>query len=67
MFIGVRKRSAGIRATIYLLPDAGDIELLDSDPGKARGQQYDVVLNGAETAGEALGSTTGACRRRSLS
>ena len=31
-----------------------DIPLLDSEPGQARGKQYDLVLNGNEVAGGSI-------------
>jgi aspartyl-tRNA synthetase len=31
-----------------------DLHLLDTDPGKARGQQYDWVCNGEETGGGSI-------------
>jgi aspartyl-tRNA synthetase len=39
---------------LFTAPMPEDIALLESDPGEARGQQYDVVLNGAETAGGSI-------------
>jgi aspartyl-tRNA synthetase len=36
---------------LFTAPVAEDIPLLDTDPGAARGQQYDLVINGEETGG----------------
>jgi len=35
---------------IFTMPIQGDEEFLDTDPGKVRGRQYDLVLNGVELA-----------------
>jgi aspartyl-tRNA synthetase len=39
---------------LFTAPMPEDVELLDSDPGAARGQQYDLVLNGEEVAGGSI-------------
>ncbi len=39
---------------LFTAPMPEDIHLLDSDPGKARGQQYDMVLNGYEVGGGSI-------------
>lgn len=38
----------------FTAPMPEDIPLLDSDPGKARGQQYDMVLNNNEVGGGSI-------------
>jgi aspartyl-tRNA synthetase len=39
---------------LFTAPAAEDIPLLDTDPGAARGQQYDLVINGEETGGGSI-------------
>lgn len=39
---------------LFTSPMLDDIPLLDTDPGKARGQQYDLVLNNYEVGGGSI-------------
>jgi aspartyl-tRNA synthetase len=39
---------------LFTSPMIEDIQYLDTDPGRARGQQYDLVLNGTEVAGGSI-------------
>ena len=39
---------------LFTAPMPEDIPLLDSEPGRARGQQYDMVLNGYEVGGGSI-------------
>ncbi|MEM6527206.1 MAG: aspartate--tRNA ligase, partial [Chloroflexota bacterium] len=39
---------------MFTMPMPEDVPLLDSDPGKARGSQYDMILNGYEVGGGSI-------------
>lgn len=39
---------------LFTAPQAADIPLLDTEPEKAKGQQYDFILNGNEIAGGSI-------------
>jgi len=39
---------------LFTAPVEEDLPLLDTDPGAARGQQYDLVINGEETGGGSI-------------
>lgn len=39
---------------MFTMPLPEDVELLDTDPGKARGSQYDLVCNGYEVGGGSI-------------
>ncbi len=39
---------------LFTAPVEEDLPFLDTDPGAARGQQYDLVINGEETAGGSI-------------
>lgn len=39
---------------LFTAPMLEDVHLLDTDPGKARGQQYDLVLNNYEVGGGSI-------------
>ncbi len=39
---------------LFTAPMSEDLSLLESDPGAARGQQYDLVCNGEEVAGGSI-------------
>ncbi len=39
---------------LFTMPLSEDLALLDSDPGKARGSQYDLVCNGYEVGGGSI-------------
>jgi len=39
---------------MFTMPLPEDLEFLDSDPGKARGSQYDLVCNGYEVGGGSI-------------
>ena len=39
---------------LFTMPMEDDLHMLESDPGKVRGQQYDLVLNNYEVAGGSI-------------
>jgi aspartyl-tRNA synthetase len=39
---------------LFTAPVEEDLSLLETDPGAARGQQYDLVINGEEVAGGSI-------------
>ena len=39
---------------LFTMPMPEDVPLLDSDPGAARGSQYDMICNGFEVAGGSI-------------
>jgi aspartyl-tRNA synthetase len=39
---------------LFTAPMPEDVELLDHDPARARGQQYDMVINGVEVGGGSI-------------
>jgi aspartyl-tRNA synthetase len=39
---------------LFTAPVEEDLPLLDTDPGAARGQQYDLIINGEETGGGSI-------------
>ena len=39
---------------LFTMPLPQDLELLDSDPGQARGSQYDLICNGYEVGGGSI-------------
>jgi aspartyl-tRNA synthetase len=39
---------------LFTAPVAEDVPLLDTDPGAARGRQYDLVINGEEIGGGSI-------------
>ncbi len=39
---------------MFTMPLPEDLELLDSDPGRARGSQYDMICNGHEVGGGSI-------------
>ncbi len=39
---------------LFTMPMPEDVHLLDSDPGSARGSQYDMICNGYEVAGGSI-------------
>ncbi len=39
---------------LFTAPMEEDLPLLDTDPGAARGQQYDLIINGEETGGGSI-------------
>ena len=39
---------------LFTMPLPEDVSLLDSEPGKARGSQYDMICNGFEVAGGSI-------------
>ncbi len=50
----------------FTSPDARDLELLESDPGRVRSRAYDVVMNGIELGGGSIRMHSAELQRRAF-